>query len=123
MANFKPPDWPSVIPRIVVPDARGLVQFIQHVFGATGDFRPEVPAIVRLDDSVIMISDSGARDVAAAFLYVYVADVDDAFRRAIDVGARSVEEPIDLPYGDRRGMVKDPWGNTWQIASRIRSGS
>ncbi|HEY2676186.1 MAG TPA: VOC family protein [Steroidobacteraceae bacterium] len=118
MASYKPPDWPSVIPRIVVADARGLVQFIQRVFGATGEYRPDVPAIVRLDDSLIMISDAGARDAALAFLYVYVANVDEAFRRALDAGARSVEEPFDLPYGDRRGMVRDPWGNTWQIASR-----
>jgi RimJ/RimL family protein N-acetyltransferase/uncharacterized glyoxalase superfamily protein PhnB len=111
-----------VIPRIVVPDARGLVQFIQHAFGATGDYRFDVPAILRLDDSVIMISDAGARDAAVAFLYVYVANVDEAFRRAIDAGARSVEKPFDLPYGDRRGMVEDQWGNTWQIASRIASG-
>jgi uncharacterized glyoxalase superfamily protein PhnB len=26
----------------------------------------------------------------------------------------------NTPYGDRRTMVKEPWGNTWQIATRIR---
>jgi uncharacterized glyoxalase superfamily protein PhnB len=27
-----------------------------------------------------------------------------------------LEEPTETPYGDRRAMVEDPWGNTWQIA-------
>ena len=33
-------------------------------------------------------------------------------------GAASVEAPADMPYGDRRAMVRDPWENTWQIATR-----
>jgi uncharacterized glyoxalase superfamily protein PhnB len=53
-----------------------------------------------------------------AFLYVYVEDADATFRRAVDAGARPLEEPSDLEYGDRRGMVEDRWGNTWQIATR-----
>jgi uncharacterized glyoxalase superfamily protein PhnB len=52
-----------------------------------------------------------------AFLYVYVEDTDTAFRSAIDRGARSLEEPHETPYGDRRAMIRDPWGNTWQIAT------
>jgi len=52
------------------------------------------------------------------FLYVYVADADDAYRRALDAGAVSLEEPWDTPYGDRRGMFQDPHGNVWQIATR-----
>ena len=54
-----------------------------------------------------------------AFLYVYVDDTDAAYRRAIDAGARSLEEPSDMPYGDRRCMVEDRWGNTWQIATHM----
>jgi len=54
-----------------------------------------------------------------AFLYVYVEDADDTYRRALQAGATALEEPSDMPYGDRRGMVKDEWGNTWQIATRV----
>lgn len=36
---------------------------------------------------------------------------------ALNAGARSLEEPSDMPYGDRRCMVEDKWGNTWQIAT------
>ena len=52
-----------------------------------------------------------------AFLYVYVNDTDATYQRALDAGARSLEKPADMHYGDRRGMVEDKWGNTWQIAT------
>jgi PhnB protein len=121
--DFKPRGWLTVTPRIVVPDARGLVKFIQDVFGATGDYRSDTPAILHIGgDSMIMVSDAGARDTGVAFLYVYVADTDETYRRAISAGAQSLEEPSDLPYGDRRGMVQDRWGNTWQIATRLGNG-
>jgi uncharacterized glyoxalase superfamily protein PhnB len=53
-----------------------------------------------------------------AFLYLYVEDADATYRRAVQAGAQSLEEPSDMPYGDRRGMVQDRWGNVWQIATR-----
>jgi len=117
--NIAPEGWPTVIPRIVANDAEQLVTFIRQVFGATGEYHSSRPAELRIGDSVIMVSDSGERQVMTAFLYVYVRDTDATYRRAIDAGARSIEEPSDMPYGDRRGMVEDAWGNTWQIATRL----
>jgi uncharacterized glyoxalase superfamily protein PhnB len=51
------------------------------------------------------------------FLYAYVSDADATYQRAIEAGARSLETPVDMPYGDRRAMVEDRWGNVWQIAT------
>jgi PhnB protein len=45
-----------------------------------------------------------------------VADVEDTFGRAVAAGVQVIEEPLDTPYGDRRAVVKDGWGNMWQIA-------
>jgi PhnB protein len=59
----------------------------------------------------------GLRDPMPAFLYVYVDDTDSTYKRAIAADARSLEEPADMPYGDRRAMVRDAWGNIWQIAT------
>jgi len=118
-----PDGWHTVTPRIVARDARGLVEFLKQVFGARGEYRRALPSDVRIGDSLIMISDVGARRPMSAFLYVYVGDTDETYRRAIDAGARALEEPFDTPYGDRRCMVEDKWGNTWQIAThkvRIR---
>lgn len=106
-----------MIPRIVVREAQQLVEFVKHVFGATGDYRPDRPAVLKIGDSVIMISEAGIRNPMPAFLYVYVADADRAYRRALQAGAKSLEQPSDTPYGDRRGMVEDKWGNIWQIAT------
>jgi len=46
-----------------------------------------------------------------------VDDIDATYERALESGAQSLEEPGDTPYGDRRGMVEDPCGNIWQIAT------
>jgi uncharacterized glyoxalase superfamily protein PhnB len=64
-----------------------------------------------------MVSGVGVRDAMPAFLYLYVDDIDATYQRALKAGAESLEEPQDMPYGDRRGMVKDPGGNIWQIAT------
>jgi len=113
-----PDGWHTVTPRIVATGAEGLVAFIKQVFGATGEYLETRPSELRIGDSMVMVSDSGARDPMPAFLYVYVDDTDATYRRAIDAGARSLEEPLETPYGDRRSMVEDKWGNTWQIATR-----
>jgi PhnB protein len=112
-----PDGWHTVTPRMVAHQAKDLVEFVKSVFGATGEYRSDMPAILRIDDSVLMISDADARDPVTAFLYVYVDDADQTYRRAVEAGAQSLEEPLDLAYGDRRGMVRDKWGNVWQIAT------
>ena len=111
----------SVTPRIVVSDVDGLVAFLRTVFDASGESVPGRPVELEIGDSIVMISSAESRDVFPAFLYVYVADADDAYRRAIEAGADSLEPPLDTPYGDRRAMVRDPFGNIFQIAHPGRS--
>jgi uncharacterized glyoxalase superfamily protein PhnB len=118
MSKFKPKGWPTVTPRIFTEDVAGMVGFLKAVFGADGARRAEGPAEMRIGDSVILVSDGGGeREPTTAFLYVYVQDADESYRRAIAAGAEPVEEATDMPYGDRRATVRDPWGNTWQIAT------
>jgi PhnB protein len=116
--NYQPAGWHTVTPRIVVHRAGELVEFVKRVFGATGQYHSHAPAELRLGDSIIMVSDAGVRDVMTACLYVYVESADVTWQREVESGAQSIEAPLNTPYGDRRGMVKDPWGNTWQIATR-----
>ena len=118
-SSFTPEGWRTITPRIVARDAQQLVEFIKRVFGATGEYRTDMPAVLSIGDSAIMISDAGVREPMAAFLYVYVSDADEIYQRAMQAGARSLEEPTDTPYGDRRAMVEDKWGNTWQIATYL----
>jgi PhnB protein len=118
---LKPEGWHTVTPRIIVPDATGLIAFIKDVFDAEGDERPQAPAELRIGDSIVMVSSAGVRERMTACLYLYVANADATYERAIRAGAFSMEAPLDTPYGDRRGMVRDKWGNTWQIATRMRT--
>ncbi|MBR0895219.1 hypothetical protein JQ616_09700 [Bradyrhizobium tropiciagri] len=118
MTQFKPAGWPSVIPRIVTSDLAGLTEFLRDVFDAQGEVRSGAPTEMRIGDSIILISDGGgAREAMPAFLYVYVGNADQTYRRAIAAGAESIEAPADTPYGDRRAMVRDAWANVWQIAT------
>ena len=106
----------SVTPRIVVGDPAGQVAFLRSVFHATGELAPDRPAEMRIGDSLILVTSAEARPPFAAFLYVYVDDADATYERALASGATSLEAPLDTPYGDRRAMVRDPFGNVWQIA-------
>jgi uncharacterized glyoxalase superfamily protein PhnB len=117
MTKSTPEGWHSITPRLVVNDVARQVEFLKRAFGATGDIHPDRPAVISIGDSLVMVSSVGPRDVMAAFLYLYVDDIDATYRRALAAGAVSLEEPADLPYGDRRGMVEDPYGNIWQIAT------
>ena len=117
MAKSIPEGCHTVTPRIVVHDAEGLVTFLKQVFGAAGDFQVSRPSEMRIGVSKIMVSGTGDRDQMTAFLYVYVDDVDETYSCAVHAGATWMEEPRDVPYGDRRAMVRDQWGNTWQIAT------
>ncbi len=109
----------TVIPRMVVTDVAGAVAFLRDVFGATGEVQVGRPAEVELRGSTVMVSAMGERELFPAFLYVYVDDADVVFERAMAAGARSIEDPVDTFYGDRRAMVEDPFGNVFQIAHRI----
>jgi len=118
MDRFKPEGWPTVTPRLFTSDVEGLVGFLKAVFDAEGEVEAGRPAEVRIGDSIVMVSDGGGiRHTASAFLYLYVADADETYRRAIAAGAKSIEAVADMPYGDRRAMVQDRWGNSWQIAT------
>jgi uncharacterized glyoxalase superfamily protein PhnB len=119
MSANTPAGWHTVTTRIVVADPAGLVAFLRVVFEATGELQRDAPSQIRIGDSLLLVSGAGPREVFPAFLYVYVEDADATCERALDAGAISLEGVWETPYGDRRGMVKDPWGNVWQVATRM----
>jgi PhnB protein len=55
--------------------------------------------------------------VPGSSIYVYVEDVDDVYRRAVNAGAESLSAPEGKPYDERSAGVKDSFGNTWWIAT------
>jgi len=112
----------SITPRIVVNDVPGCASFLKSTFGAEGEVLVDRPTELVIGDSSLMISSLGEREHFPAFLYIYVDDADATYQRALAAGAEVIETPSDQFYGDRRAMVKDAYGNVYQIATPIRPG-
>ena len=120
MSDAPPPKpYHSVTPRIVVADVEGQVDFLRAVFNASGEIVEGRPVEVVIGDSIVMVTSAESREPFPGFMYVYVPDADETYGRAIASGADPVEPPLDTPYGDRRAMVRDPFGNVFQIAHQI----
>ncbi len=103
-----------------------LPAFVREVFGATEIERLGYPKggchlEAQIGDSVIVIEAAesfppGAQTTQNS-IYVYVADVDAAYKRALERGATSIALPEDKPYQERACGVRDRFGNTWWIAT------
>jgi uncharacterized glyoxalase superfamily protein PhnB len=126
VTRFQRNGWPTVTPRLITPEVGQVVGFLKSVFDAAGEMRIGAPAEMRIGDSMIMVSDGGSvRDPLPTFLHVYVENTDRTFRRAIAAGAVAIEAPMDMPYGDRRATVRDPWetfGRSQHMAVRRLDG-
>ena len=133
MAKPIPDGYHSVTPYLVVQRAADAIEFYKRAFGAvekermTGpDGKSVMHAELKLGDSIVMLADeqpgSGCQSPAAlkgttASLFLYVPDVDTAFKRAVDAGCK-VQMPLtDMFWGDRFGKLEDPFGHQWGMAT------
>ena len=121
-----PKGYSSVTPYLIVEDAAGLLDFMRTVFDAEDRMRMDDPdgrvahAESAIGESIVMVGGASDRWPARpGVLHVYVADCDATYRRALDAGAESVQEPADQFYGDRMAGVGDVYGNTWWLATRV----
>lgn len=120
-----PEGFHTVTPYLMDPDADALLRFMGHAFGAEETFRAQgahggVHVEVRLGDSMVMIGGMQGGEPLPAAIFLYMDGVDDVYRRALEAGATSMEEPMDrLSEGERRAGVADPFGNAWFVAARI----
>ncbi|HSI36739.1 MAG: VOC family protein [Phycisphaerae bacterium] len=125
----------TVTPHIACRDAAKALEFYQKAFGA------EVLCAHKMPDGKIMHSainirgatvfvvdefpDCGGKSPQAlggtpVTLHLQVPDVDATFKRAVDAGA-TVRMPVaDMFWGDRYGIVIDPFGHQWSVATTIR---
>jgi PhnB protein len=123
-ANPVPDGYHTVTPYLTCTPVDQVVDFLLKTFDATEVEHMSTPdgrvmhAEVRIGDSIVMLGEpSGQWTPMPAALYVYVADCDAAYQRALSSGAISVAEPADQFYGDRHCGVRDPAGNLWWIAT------
>ncbi|MDQ1815502.1 VOC family protein [Massilia scottii] len=130
-----PEDMHTVTPHIVCADAVSAIDFYVKAFGATDTGKMLAPngklihGMIRIGDSAIMLAEETPEWGAIGpltlkgspvTLHLYVQDADAAFQRAIDAGATAVMPPSDTFWGDRYGVVKDPYGHSWSIAHHMR---
>jgi PhnB protein len=106
--------------------AAALINFLERAFGAQEMGRATSPegliwhSTIKIEDSQLEISDAMERyQFMPSTFYLYVDDADGWYRRAMDAGASSVKPPVDQPYGDRVGSVKDPAGNLWYLSTHL----
>jgi uncharacterized glyoxalase superfamily protein PhnB len=106
--------------------AEPVINFLKRAFGAQELAKYASPdgvvhhAEIRVGDSVVEMGEAhGKYGPMPTMFYLYVADCDAVYRRALAAGATSIAEPQNHPYGDRSGGVTDPFGNKWYIATHI----
>lgn len=123
-----PGRYARVDPWVISRDTAAEIAFLEAAFGAveTPGSRMLDPAgriahaEVELGDSVVMLFDAHAGwPPTPAHLRVYVADVEEAFERAVGAGARAVTRPTELPFGERVARLRDPQGHLWWVHQRL----
>jgi uncharacterized glyoxalase superfamily protein PhnB len=124
--SYKPDDYSTVSPYLIVEGAAATIDFLTRVFGAVELRRfPDAEgklmhAEVRIGDTVVMLADGGGGwPPLPSHVHIYVRDVDATYRRAIEHGAVSVQEPVKKDDADKRGGVRDAGGTTWWIATKV----
>lgn len=124
--SYKPNEYNSVAPYLIVDGASQTIEFLVQTFAAVKlRHMPDasgriIHAEVRIDDSVVMLADS-TEDWPAipAHVHVYVSDVDNSYQRALAAGAASIQAPVKKDDADKRAGVKDSGGTTWWIATQV----
>ena len=124
--DYKPKDYTTVSPYLIVRDAARTIRFLKDVFDATelrsypNEEGKLMHAEVRIEDSIVMMGDAAPSWPALdAHVHVYVPNVDVTYKKALAHGATSVQEPVKKQDEDKRGGVKDPGGTTWWISTRV----
>jgi PhnB protein len=127
-----PEGFHTVTPYLTLDDASAAIEFYKRAFGAKERMRmPAGPdkighAELEIGDSVIMLSDAFPQSTVrppkelggtTGGVFLYVEDIDAAFKQALDAGATSEMEPTDMFWGDRFGSVTDPFGHHWSFAT------
>jgi len=129
---------PSLSPMLVVDDAAAAIDFYVKAFDATELGRVPHPdgrlvhAALTVNGSTVMLNDDfpehadGKSSTPKALggtpvtIHLQVTDVETAFQRAVDAGAVVVAPLEDQFWGDRFGMVVDPFGHQWSLGQPVR---
>ncbi|RJP18671.1 MAG: VOC family protein [Candidatus Abyssobacteria bacterium SURF_5] len=147
--NWKPEGFHSLTPHLTVSDVEKAIEFYKDAFAAEEISRLAGPggagvmhAELKIGDSFFMLGQScdessheehhekyhgeehegkhkEHEEHASCMVHIYVEDVDAAFERAKAAGAKVTMPPENMFWGDRYGMVSDPFGHSWSLATHI----
>jgi uncharacterized glyoxalase superfamily protein PhnB len=139
MAKPIPAEHQALIPHLVCAGAADAIEFYKKAFGATEVHSMPAPdgkrimhAEIRIDGHPLFLADDfpeycGGKSQSPKALggtpvtiHRYVEDCDAAIQRAVDAGATIKMPPMDMFWGDRYGVVTDPFGHSWSIATHQR---
>ena len=130
--NWKPEGYHTLTLYLSVDDGAAAIDWYTQALGAKERMRMPMPdgrighAELEIGDSVLMLSEPmGEGNVKSpkqlggttGGAFVYVEDIDTAFKKAIDAGATSAMDPQDMFWGDRFGSFTDPFGHHWSFAT------
>src|SRR3954451_16865440 len=130
---------PYLAPHLVVDDAAAAIDFYVKAFGATEFGRVPGPdgklvhAALDVNGARLMLDDdfpemSGGKSMTPTSLggtpvtihLQFTDDIEARFQRALDAGATVVAPLDDQFWGDRYGVVRDPFGHQWSLAQTVR---
>jgi PhnB protein len=134
-----PPGHENLIPHLVCSPCTEAIEFYKEAFGAeelhripAPDQRRIIHAAIRIGTSLVFLVDDfpeycgGKASTATALkgtpvtIHHYVENCDAAIKRASDAGATVVMPAADMFWGDRYGMVTDPYGHKWSFATHVK---
>ena len=126
--TYKPDGFHTITPYLIVDHQEVLIDFLKKAFFAIEINRSIDQAngeiancILQIGDTCFMISRArGQYKGMRTALYLYVDDVDEMHKRALENGAKLEFEPDDMPYDDRQSGIIDPSGNYWWISKRLK---
>lgn len=133
--NPIPEGMHSVTPHLVCAGASDAIAFYTKAFGAVELARLPGPdgklmhAAIRIGDSTVMLVDEmpqwgslGPKSLKGSpvTIHLYVPDADNVFETAIAAGATAKMPIADMFWGDRYGVLTDPFGHSWSIATHVR---
>ena len=130
MAKPIPEGLHTITPQLTIDGADDAIAFYQRAFGAEEVMRAPDPsgkkiwhAELRIGSSTIFLNDAFPEMGGPAHptkLWLYTPGVDQAFKRAVEAGAKVTMPVTDMFWGDRTGAVADRWGNVWNLAEHTR---
>jgi uncharacterized glyoxalase superfamily protein PhnB len=119
----------TVTPVLIYPDVRAAVAWLNSAFGFEERVRIGDAHRAQLrvgSDGAVVVADVRRDQVAPSggvitqLVKVRVPDVDAAFARARDFGARVVDEPQTYEYGERSCVLEDLAGHRWELTQTVR---